>query len=516
MNLKLTPVYPRILFAVLIVFALVTFGPAALAQSGCPAGDNLACVTGINIAPGSIIGDGAHTAVGTITIALPNPPPQRTMVQIYSQMNGSVECIPPAHVYAGDPSGYGLLSGCEGPQGDTSISFKIAELNNGTSPFVDTVTAAVGYSNDAGMGAQLTVNPIPPPMPTGPNTPTICTHCNDTGGGAGTENSAGTAGDNTATGASAGMPVDLATGNLWISHTDYSLPGARGGLDLTRTWNSVWQMLGPVNQSGMFGNGWTSTYEQALQPVTITTTGGPVMGQKAWFSSGNAGFFTFDSSGGGAGLDHYNAYGPQTFRGDLGFDTSAQNFTFTENDGTKKVFNQPGNLTQIIDRNNNTTTISYDNQSRITQVTDPVGRWIRFNYADANNPSQTTSVYDAVGTIATYQYSQDGNHLLTRVTYADGTILQFQYNDPNSNTLISAVLDGAGKVIEQQTFDSQRRGTASGRAIVPGGSYPVNGLYINYSLDNNLMRAEVGSQGWQTSGVGGNYWFAQIGGRNRS
>src|SRR5262249_52158776 len=153
----------------------------------------------------------------------------------------------------------------------TSLSFRVVEVNFSGTPFTDTIAAAVGYANDAGMRASLVVDPVPAPTATGANTPTICPRCKSTSSGSGTDNSAGTGSNDSTTGASAGSPIDLATGNLWISHRDYTLPGARGGLDLTRTWNSVWPLLAPANPVGMFGNGWTSSYEEVLQRVTIYT-----------------------------------------------------------------------------------------------------------------------------------------------------------------------------------------------------------------------------------------------------
>ena len=61
-------------------------------------------------------------------------------------------------------------------------------------------------------------------------------------------------------------PINLSNGNTFIQESDYSIPGMRGGLELVRTWHSEWQYFNPPAQSGMFGNGWTSTYEQRLQP----------------------------------------------------------------------------------------------------------------------------------------------------------------------------------------------------------------------------------------------------------
>ena len=39
------------------------------------------------------------------------------------------------------------------------------------------------------------------------------------------------------------QPVNISNGNVWVVQRDYSLPGLGGGMDVTRTWNGVWQQL---------------------------------------------------------------------------------------------------------------------------------------------------------------------------------------------------------------------------------------------------------------------------------
>src|SRR5262249_1949090 len=36
-------------------------------------------------------------------------------------------------------------------------------------------------------------------------------------------------------------PVNLINGNVWITQQDYALPGLGGGIQLERTWNSLWR-----------------------------------------------------------------------------------------------------------------------------------------------------------------------------------------------------------------------------------------------------------------------------------
>ena len=86
----------------------------------------------------------------------------------------------------------------------------------------------------------------------------------------------------------AGNPINLMNGNVWVSDTDYSLPGLGGGITLTRTWNSQWTINNPVETAGMFGDSWRSTYEERLS----VTSGSSV---KYWKGDGSAWLFRYSS-----------------------------------------------------------------------------------------------------------------------------------------------------------------------------------------------------------------------------
>ena len=54
-------------------------------------------------------------------------------------------------------------------------------------------------------------------------------------------------------------PVNCASGDFWQTFTDVSIRGRGPGLDLTRTYNDL-----SASNQGMFGNGWSSSYDQHL------------------------------------------------------------------------------------------------------------------------------------------------------------------------------------------------------------------------------------------------------------
>src|SRR5215204_1655666 len=65
--------------------------------------------------------------------------------------------------------------------------------------------------------------------------------------------------------ASVGEPVNVTNGNVWLQQSDYELLGAGGGLSLLRTHNSI------NTRIGLFGKGWTATYEEWVKPYDATS-----------------------------------------------------------------------------------------------------------------------------------------------------------------------------------------------------------------------------------------------------
>jgi YD repeat-containing protein len=115
-------------------------------------------------------------------------------------------------------------------------------------------------------------------------------------------------------------------------------------------------------------------------------------------------------------------------------------------------------LTTIIDRNGNTTTLTYDSANRLATVTDPASRHLYFGYG---SPSSylVTSVTSDFGISLSYAYDAQGR--LTLVTNPDLTTVTYTYN---SQSLITSVTDSNGKVLESHTYDSNGRGLTSSRA----------------------------------------------------
>lgn len=236
------------------------------------------------------------------------------------------------------------------------------------------------------------------------------------------------------------------------------IPGLGGGLKLTRTWNSIWPTGESAYQIGLFGPNWKSNFEERV-----------FVGSDHYlkYARGDGSLWSFGFTG----------YSPQDYpeyaeaapaNESITLVVGASYWTMTFEDGEQRLFdNNTGKLTEIIDRNGNTTTLSYDSLGRLATVTDPASRHLYFSYGSGT--SLVSSVTTDFGESTSYSYDPSGR--LSQVTEPDGSTLSFQY-DSNSN--ISAVLDSNGKVLESYTYDS------SGRALGGSRANGVEAVTISY------------------------------------
>jgi len=253
--------------------------------------------------------------------------------------------------------------------------------------------------------------------------------------------------------AAASHPISLASGNTYIKETDVSLPGLSGGLQLVRMWNSMWPSTQTAYQIGMFGPNWRSNFEEHM-----------FVGSDYYikYARGDGSFWSF---GYGPGTN-LSVAAPANITASLVMGSSYWTLTFQN--GEQRLFdNLTGRLITIIDRNGNTTQLSYDGLGRLVAVTDPVSRHLYFGYSGSG--SLVTSLTSDVGISLSYSY--DGEGRLTQVTEPDSSTLNFAYN---SASLISSVTDTDGHTLESHTYDSSGRGLTASRA---GG---VDGVTVSY------------------------------------
>lgn len=251
---------------------------------------------------------------------------------------------------------------------------------------------------------------------------------------------------------SGGRPISFANGDTWIEENDIRLPGLGGGLVVTRTWNSVWPEPLLSLQIGPLGPKWRSSYEEYL----VQTSDGYLT-----YGRGDGSFWFFGYSGYDSQIQG-NVYKLAAPANNSAYvvvyaDPNASWLLVFPN-GEKRTFDpKTGVLTEILDRNNNATTLTYDSNGRLTTVTDAAGRHLYYSYGPST--FLVSSVTSDFGESVSYSYDSQGR--LSQVTEPDGSIFSYQYD---SNSFITAVLDANGKVIEAHTYDSSGRGLSSSEA----------------------------------------------------
>jgi YD repeat-containing protein len=277
-----------------------------------------------------------------------------------------------------------------------------------------------------------------------------CSGCNGGPGGGGPGGGGpggggpGGGGPGGAPGPFASSPINLATGNTFIRQTDIRIPGLSAGLTLARTWNSKWPSTQTAFQVGIFGPNWRSTFEERV-----------FVGSDNYvkYAREDGSFWSFGFASGGMKLAAPANVSATLVQG-------STYWTLTFQNGEQRLFdNTSGSLIAIIDRNGNTTQLSYDSLNRLVTVTDPASRHLTFTY---QSPSSylVTSVSADVGLSVSYAY--DAQNRLSQVTNQDSTTLTFTYD---SQSRITSVTDSSGKVLESHTYDSSSRGLTGTRAL---------------------------------------------------
>ena len=199
----------------------------------------------------------------------------------------------------------------------------------------------------------------------------------------------------------------------------------------------------------MFGPNWRSTFEERV-----------FVGSDNYvkYARADGSFWSFGYSNSNGGAVTYTLAAPENVIATLTQGTTDWTLTFLN--GEQRLFdNTSGNLVAIIDRNGNTTQLSYNAVGFLTTVTDPASRTLSFTYGNPSFPGLVTGVTASVGSSTSYSYDNQGR--LIQVVEPDGSTLNFQYN---TQSLITAVTDSQGVILESHTYDSGGRGLTSSRA----------------------------------------------------
>jgi RHS repeat-associated protein len=232
-----------------------------------------------------------------------------------------------------------------------------------------------------------------------------------------------------------GANVNPATGNFWSAATDFAIDGRGPGLQLTRTYNAL-----AAGVNGPFGFGWTSSYNMYIDGST-----NPTVYQE---NGSTVRFF-----GRGPTYLHDSRVLAELARNGDG------TYTFTRTQGQMRfIFNSQGKLTEIRDRNNYATTLTYSTNGLLTAMTDSANRQLLFTYG----PNGLVSRIDDTAGNRHTSYNYNGQSLLTGATDVAGNTTQYGYDASNRMLTLSDPCVGCGpggRVRIQNSYDALGRAT---------------------------------------------------------
>jgi RHS repeat-associated protein len=230
---------------------------------------------------------------------------------------------------------------------------------------------------------------------------------------------------------SCGDPVNCATGNLYESYADLSVPGLNGGLSFSRTYNSQAAASGTL---GPMGYGWSISFGESLSLDPS--------GQAATITSADGSAVTFTQNGEGAFTAPAWVLAKLVHNGE-------GTWSYTLPDQRVFLFSSTGQLKTITDRNGNVTTLSYSEGGHLETVTDPSGRKLRFAF---NGEGLVESIKDPMGHTVKYEYEASN---LKSVTLPGESSPRWQYKYDPSHELTTITDGRSGKTTNE--YDSAYR-----------------------------------------------------------
>lgn len=295
--------------------------------------------------------------------------------------------------------------------------------------------------------------------------------------------------------------VDYSTGFKIETMTDISIGGARGGLEVTRTYTSHQAIFYTGNGFAdsnvfRFGVGTRDNYDvRLIGSFAANGSGYLVLPEQTPFSlvgtqTFNGGrLFSYDATLSASGVTTFTNSTTGSMLGDTIRRIDASTLEYRSTRGFILRFEpnfNPNNLVvenyyrlkSVTDRNGNTTTLTYSG-ANLTQVTDPVGRTLTFSYSSPNCAKCVSQVVagkagDPLQRIVTYTY--DGGRRLTKATDQLGKDYQYAYTGNN----LTQVTDRRGNAVKKIVYDAN--GRVISQTFADGGT-----VRYNYTLSGDVV-----------------------------
>ena len=251
-------------------------------------------------------------------------------------------------------------------------------------------------------------------------------------------------------------PINLATGNVFETQTDYT---GRGPFPLAirRYYNSQ------ATRQAHIGSNWRTSYDRE---VKLSASG-----TEADVVRADGKVYRFTQSGSQWQSD------PNVTDNLV---QTASGWKLTDAQDTVERYDSNGVLRSIASRAGYTQTLSYDSAGHLTTVTGPFGRALTLTY---DGSDRVASVTDPSGANYSYAYDNAGN--LSQVTYPDGAVRQYVYEHSALPHALTGIIDANGNRYLTWTYDSQGRATSDEFA---GGADKVT---LQYNSDGTTTETDA-------------------------
>lgn len=262
-----------------------------------------------------------------------------------------------------------------------------------------------------------------------------------------------------------GNPINPATGNKFLSETDYQ-SGGSNPLIFSRFYNSLQTKPYYSVVQHVVGHSWTHNFQSRIEVSSYSGLHTAYVRRP----DGKILPFTLVSSA----PTGYGTFTPLGFSSDRLERIDGPDFIWkyiTENGDVTETYERFGSLISVANRNGYTQQLSYE-YGRLSTVTDTFGRKLQFTY---DNFGKLTSLLDPAGN--TFQFIYDSTNNLSTVINPDSTVRTYHYENTSFVHALTGLTDERNVRYATWAYDTLGRATSSTH---PAG---VDQTTINYGAN---------------------------------